>query len=223
MRGSRRPPQPPDEPIWTDTLESLETLDVAPPPPQPLELETISSQWQVALDAAQSALSAAAGSLPAPELRRRRTQLGQERLDTAQALTRLARVNRVDPAPWLSPVPVSNAAVCASVPCGSPRSSRCAGPGARASGERAPASQTAPRQRGPRLPAGVREVPRRFGRRSPAWSGSCWNEGSSAPGTHRRRRDRRFRGRGRERRRRFRSRTFQRGGSSSEPSATYSP
>lgn len=76
--------------------------------PQPLELETISSRWQVSLDAAQRAVSAAAASLPAPELGQRRTRLVQERLETAKALAHLARVTGTQPAPWLSPVPVSN-------------------------------------------------------------------------------------------------------------------
>jgi hypothetical protein len=91
----RRSRQAPAEPVWTDTLEALETLYVARPPSQPLEPETISSQWRVALDAAESALSAAAGAVPASELARRRTQLVQERLETAKALTRLARVTSV--------------------------------------------------------------------------------------------------------------------------------
>jgi HAD superfamily hydrolase (TIGR01509 family) len=107
MRRSRSLQPLPDR-AWTDTLEARETFDVAPPPPPPLELETISSHWQLALDAAQSALSAAAASLPTPELARQKTQLVQERLETAAALTGLARVTGVHPAPWLSPVPVSN-------------------------------------------------------------------------------------------------------------------
>jgi HAD superfamily hydrolase (TIGR01509 family) len=80
----------------------------ASPPQQPLELETISSRWQVALDAAQRAVSAAGPSLAAPELGRRKTRLVQERLETVETLTRLARVTGTHPAPWLSPVPVSN-------------------------------------------------------------------------------------------------------------------
>jgi hypothetical protein len=94
---TRRSPsrQPPAEPVWTDTLEALETLYLARPPSQPLEPETISSQWRVALDAAESALSAAVSVVPASELARRRTQLVQERLETAKALTRLAPVNSV--------------------------------------------------------------------------------------------------------------------------------
>jgi HAD superfamily hydrolase (TIGR01509 family) len=107
VRRARPRPQPPDEPVWTQTLETQETLDVAPPHPQALELETVSSRWQLALDAAQSALTAAAGSLPIQELGRRRTQLAEERLETAEALTRLARVTSVYPAPWLPPVPVN--------------------------------------------------------------------------------------------------------------------
>jgi beta-phosphoglucomutase-like phosphatase (HAD superfamily) len=75
---------------------------------QPLELDTISSHWQLALDAGERALSAAAESLPADELGHRRARLVEERLEAARALTRLAQIELVHPAPWLSPVPVSN-------------------------------------------------------------------------------------------------------------------
>jgi beta-phosphoglucomutase-like phosphatase (HAD superfamily) len=81
---------------------------VAARPERPLELDTISSSWQVALDSAQSALGAAGRTLSAAELGRRGRELTQERQDTAEMLTRLAGVTRVRPAPWLSPVPVTN-------------------------------------------------------------------------------------------------------------------
>ena len=91
-RGRSR--EPPAAPVWTGTLEALETL-YARPPSQSVEPETISTQWQVTLDAAESALSAAVGALPSSELTRRRSQLVQERLETARALTGLPRVTSV--------------------------------------------------------------------------------------------------------------------------------
>ena len=77
-------------------------------PARPLELDTISSHWQLALDADERALNAASHELPAAELSHRRTLLVQERAEAARALGRLAQVEMVHPAPWLSPVPVSN-------------------------------------------------------------------------------------------------------------------
>lgn len=70
------------------------------------ELDTASSLWQSALDAAQRALSAAADLLPAPELQRRQRELARERRQTAGDLVRLARVIGIQAVPWLSPVPV---------------------------------------------------------------------------------------------------------------------
>jgi hypothetical protein len=55
-----------------------------------VELQTVSAQWQRALDAADRALSAAGRSLPAAELVERRHELVQERRQTAEALARLA-------------------------------------------------------------------------------------------------------------------------------------
>jgi HAD superfamily hydrolase (TIGR01509 family) len=89
----------------TDNFPAVET-GVVVPESQPLELESVSSQWQLAFDAAEAALGAAAESLPPGELGRRRARLVEERLDTANALARLARVAAVHPLPWLSPVPV---------------------------------------------------------------------------------------------------------------------
>ena len=77
-------------------------------PARTLELDTISSHWQLALDAGERALYAAAESLPADELSHRRTRLVEERLEAARSLTRLARIEVVHPAPWLSPVPIDN-------------------------------------------------------------------------------------------------------------------
>jgi HAD superfamily hydrolase (TIGR01509 family) len=75
--------------------------------PAPLELDTVASDWQLALDAAERALSAARKSLPGPELAERRRRLVLERRETAASLARLARAAGVRPAPWLSPVPVT--------------------------------------------------------------------------------------------------------------------
>jgi HAD superfamily hydrolase (TIGR01509 family) len=85
----------------------MHTVEIATPRSHPFELDTSSSQWQLALDAAQRALSAAGGSLPAAELERRRRELVRERQRTAKMLARLAQVTGVRPEPWLSPVPVS--------------------------------------------------------------------------------------------------------------------
>ena len=82
---------------------------VAARSPHPVELQTISSYWQRALDAAQAALDAAGGSLPAPELGLRRRELLRERQQTTEMLTRLANVTGARPMPWLSSVPVNTA------------------------------------------------------------------------------------------------------------------
>jgi beta-phosphoglucomutase-like phosphatase (HAD superfamily) len=82
-------------------------MEVAAQTLRPLELDTISSQWQVALDSAQRALVAAVGSLPDGEVARRAGELVQEREQTAEMLGRLASTARVRPTPWLSPVPVT--------------------------------------------------------------------------------------------------------------------
>jgi hypothetical protein len=69
----------------------LEVLGRAPPS-QPLDLESITLRWQVALNAAERALRAAEVLLPGQELGRRQSQLLEERLQTAEALGLLARV-----------------------------------------------------------------------------------------------------------------------------------
>jgi HAD superfamily hydrolase (TIGR01509 family) len=74
---------------------------------RPLELDTVSSHWQLALDAAQGALTAASGALAGAELERRRRGLADERQHTAQLLASFARVAGVRPLPWLSPTPVT--------------------------------------------------------------------------------------------------------------------
>jgi HAD superfamily hydrolase (TIGR01509 family) len=73
----------------------------------PVDLELLSARWQRALDAAGSALEAAGDSLPASELRDRRVTLARESETTAASLRELARGRR-QPAPWLSPTPVTN-------------------------------------------------------------------------------------------------------------------
>jgi hypothetical protein len=60
-----------------------------------LGLDTVVSHWQLALDAAQRALTAAAGTLPAAELEQRRRELVQERQQTASALERLAQASLI--------------------------------------------------------------------------------------------------------------------------------
>lgn len=72
-----------------------------------IDLESLSADWQRALDAAASALRAAGESLPAGELRDRRAALVRETETTAAALRGLARGGR-RPVPWLSPTPVTN-------------------------------------------------------------------------------------------------------------------
>jgi HAD superfamily hydrolase (TIGR01509 family) len=86
--------------------QSADILEVVARPARPLELETISTHWQHALDAAGRALAAANGSLPAPDLARMRYGLMEERQQTAQMLAHLAEVSGARPVPWLSPVPV---------------------------------------------------------------------------------------------------------------------
>ena len=71
------------------------------------ELDTIASRWQLAFDAGERALGAAAGTLPAPYLTQRRRGLIRERKEAAELLAQLAQVRGIRPAPWLSPVPVS--------------------------------------------------------------------------------------------------------------------
>jgi beta-phosphoglucomutase-like phosphatase (HAD superfamily) len=88
--------------------EPSDVHDGAARPVQPLELETISNQWQIALDAAERALFAADSSLAPDDLLARRYAVLQERHQIAEELERLAREAGVRPTPWLSPVPVTN-------------------------------------------------------------------------------------------------------------------
>jgi HAD superfamily hydrolase (TIGR01509 family) len=77
------------------------------PSTRPRDLESLSAEWQRALDAAARALRAAGESLPASELRDRRVALAHETESTAAALHALAH-GRGQPAPWLSPTPITN-------------------------------------------------------------------------------------------------------------------
>jgi beta-phosphoglucomutase-like phosphatase (HAD superfamily) len=72
-----------------------------------MDPESVSADWQRALDAAGNALRAADDSLPAWELRDRRVALASEIGTTAAALRGLVRGGR-ESAPWLSPTPVTN-------------------------------------------------------------------------------------------------------------------
>ena len=72
------------------------------------DLEPLAAQWQRALDAADRALVAAADTLPAPYLRSRRSELAEERRQTAKLLVTVARAKGIHRVPWLSPVPMSN-------------------------------------------------------------------------------------------------------------------
>ena len=98
VRGSRPSPQ-----VMTTSHD--ETLD--PSGRSPVDLELLSARWQRALDAAGRALQAAGESLPASEVRDRRVALGRETETVGVALRELARGGR-QPAPWLSPSPVTN-------------------------------------------------------------------------------------------------------------------
>jgi HAD superfamily hydrolase (TIGR01509 family) len=76
-------------------------------PPHRLELDTVASEWQVALDAAQHALDNARRSLPPDDLVRHHGELVLERRQTAALLAQLAHAAGIKPEPWLSAVPLS--------------------------------------------------------------------------------------------------------------------
>ena len=73
-----------------------------------VELDTVASRWEAALDSAQRAVNDAGGpfGLPATELEHRRRELVHERQRVADALRLLARETGV-PAPWLAPAPIT--------------------------------------------------------------------------------------------------------------------
>ena len=85
---------------------ATELLEPGAQPARRLDLDALSAQWQLALDAAHRALGAG-HSLPASELVERRRELARERQQTADTLVRVAQVNGVRPLPWLSPIPMS--------------------------------------------------------------------------------------------------------------------
>jgi beta-phosphoglucomutase-like phosphatase (HAD superfamily) len=70
------------------------------------DLEPLAARWQRALDAGDRALRAAAESLPAAYLAPHRRALVEERRQTADLLVRVAHEQGIEPAPWLSPVPI---------------------------------------------------------------------------------------------------------------------
>ncbi len=88
-------------------LQSTDKLDIAADQQPELDLDTVASHWQLALDAAQHALTVSGGSLTGAELKRRRGELLEERQQTTKALARLAETTRVWPAPWMSTTPVT--------------------------------------------------------------------------------------------------------------------
>lgn len=90
------------------TAPRTQVVAALPAPGAP-GLEAAATRWQLALDAAERALSAASGSLPAVEIAGRRGTLVRERRDTADLLLHVARAARARPEPWLSPVPVTPA------------------------------------------------------------------------------------------------------------------
>ena len=77
--------------------------------PHPVELDRLACDWQLALDAAQSALEYSGHAYPSPELQVRRGLLLEERRLTAGVLEGVARVDHAAVLPWLSQVPVSAA------------------------------------------------------------------------------------------------------------------
>src|SRR5437763_185959 len=92
----------PDE---TDASAALRA--VGPIEATPVQLDEAGERWQLALDAAQRALTAAASVLPAGSLGARQRGLAAERQLTEAALLGLARETGAEgAAPWLSSVPV---------------------------------------------------------------------------------------------------------------------
>jgi beta-phosphoglucomutase-like phosphatase (HAD superfamily) len=88
--------------------EPPDPLEGGTRPTPSLDLETISTQWQRALDAADGALAAADRSLAPADLRERRNALIRERREVSGELERLADIAGIRPVPWLAPAPVTN-------------------------------------------------------------------------------------------------------------------
>lgn len=80
---------------------------VAAPPQHAIELDTIATEWQWALDAADDALLDSGRALPPGEAARRRRDLLHEREETATTLASFARIADVRPKPWLPPLRVT--------------------------------------------------------------------------------------------------------------------
>ena len=78
---------------------------------RPVDLEALTTRWQRALDATESALDRADAVARNGDFRGGRAALARERKSTEDALARLALVSGIRPAPWLSPVPVTPAAL----------------------------------------------------------------------------------------------------------------
>ena len=79
-------------------------------PVQPrLDLDSLAAEWQVALDATDTAITASTPSLKGQEVGARHERLRLERQATAAELRRFARVTRTPEIPWLSPVPLTPA------------------------------------------------------------------------------------------------------------------
>lgn len=73
-----------------------------------LELDTVALRWQLALDADERAVDAAAPVLATAELAHLRGALAEERRQAKKGLGRLAEATGVRPAPWLSLVAISS-------------------------------------------------------------------------------------------------------------------
>jgi HAD superfamily hydrolase (TIGR01509 family) len=106
-RRATRSSKPASRRATGTATRKLDAPEVDSRPPQSPELGTIAARWQLALDSAERALSAADGAFPASELVRRRSTLVRERQQTAEMLVRLARLRGIQPLPWLSPVPLN--------------------------------------------------------------------------------------------------------------------
>jgi HAD superfamily hydrolase (TIGR01509 family) len=74
-----------------------------------LDLDSLAAQWQVALDAAESAIAASTPSLKGQEVGARHERLRLERQATAVELQHFARVTRAPEVPWLSPIALTPA------------------------------------------------------------------------------------------------------------------
>jgi hypothetical protein len=73
-----------------------------------LDLDTVALRWQLALDADERALDAAAPVLATAELAQLRGELVDERREAKKGLGRLAVATGVRPEPWLSLVAISS-------------------------------------------------------------------------------------------------------------------